>query len=482
MSKNHTSKQRKGGISRTVFRTIGLFSGLETFNILCSVVKMKLVALWLHASGVGLFGIYNQTIETIATFTNMGMRQSSIRDIAMHRNDKNRLATTIRVVRRWSWFAGLFGAVIISGLSPLLGNFFFGDASECWGFVILSAAMLMNAILNGEQAILQGNDHLKALAKGSFLGSLTGLIVSVPMFWWWGDDSVVGSIIAYSVSILGFTLLFRVKAPAPAEKITIKETVEQGKGFVKLGVFMACAAFITNVSHLVFLAYLSSTTSTAEVGFYQAGTTLIIKYVGLVFTSIGMEFYPRLAANHHSNARMSLFVSHEISLLLLVITPVILLFLLCREWVVELLYSAEFHVIIPFISWAIMCSIFKAVSWCMAFTIIAKGEGITYVFTEGIDAVVGLTLNILLYRFFGLWGIGISYILWYLIYCLIIGFVYTKRYRLKLSKVCRTNILIAIVVSASGLAVIELAPMWVAATLFIGVIALYIRPLRRLYL
>ena len=480
--KEKRSKNAKGGsISRTIFKTIGLFSGLESFNILCSIIKMKLVALWLHASGVGLFGIYNSTIETISTFTNMGLRQSAIRDIAMNCNNENRLAIVVRVVRRWSRFAGLFGAIVISGIAPLLGEFFFDDWTNCWGFIVLSASMLLNAIINGEQAVLQGNNMLKSLAKGSFFGSLFGLIFSIPMFWYWREDAVVASIVAYSITVLSCTLFFRFKTPKASSRITLKETFEQGKGFVKLGIYMATATFITNIAHLIFLAYLNNAASTSEVGFYQAGTTLIIKYVGLIFTAIGMELYPRLAANHRSPNRIRLFVSHEISLLLLVVTPIILLFLLCREWIVELLYSAEFIVIVPFISWAIMCSIFKAISWCMAYTIVAKGDGKTYMLTEGIDAIIGLALNIVLYNCFGLVGIGIAYILWYFIYCLIIGFVYTKRYRLSLSKQCIQNIVLTIVVCGCGLAAIELLPIWLCAIIFAMTILLYTLQIKHLY-
>ena len=41
----------KKGLSSHVLKVMSLFSGLQMLNIVCSVVKMKLVALWLHASG-----------------------------------------------------------------------------------------------------------------------------------------------------------------------------------------------------------------------------------------------------------------------------------------------------------------------------------------------------------------------------------------------------------------------------------------------
>lgn len=470
------------GISRSIIKIMGLFSGIQIINILCSIIKMKLVAIWLHASGVGLFSIYSSTIETIATFSNLGLRQSTVPDISRSKNSPKVLNRIITIVRKWSKVAGLIGAVAISGGAPFLAKSFFGDWTMCWGFIALSASMLMNSLLDGEQAILQGTGMLKSLAKGSLWGTCSGLLLSIPMFYFMREDSVVPSIIVYSAATLLFTLIFRYKVkPTQHSKVNNSQIWHEGKGFVKLGICMAIATFITNVSHLIFLAYLNSKASTSEVGLYHAGSTLIIRYVGLIFTAVGMEFFPRLSANHTSSHRTKIFVSHEISILLLIITPVILLFLLCREWVVELLYSESFLTIVPFISWAVMSSIFKAVSWCMAFTILAKGDGKKYIFTEGIDAIVGLTLNVVLYDYFGLVGIGIAYILWYMFYCLIVGVVYYRCYNLRLHLATFKTIFLSIITCIAALASMEYIPYYINIFLLISLSSSYIFKLKKLY-
>lgn len=455
---------------------MGLFSGLQMFGILCSVIKMKLVALWLEAQGVGLFGVYNSTVETVAAFSELGLRQSSVRHVAMSKDNPSRLAVIVKVVRRWSMAVGLLGAVVISGLAPLLAHYIFGDWSMCWGFVALSATMLLNALLMGEQSVLQGTGYLKRLAKGSFWGTFMGLIVSIPLFYYLRDDSVVPSIIVYAIFTLGFVLLFRYRNNTPADtpKLTLRETYKEGIGFVKLGISMSVAAFITNISHLVFLTYLNNVASMTEVGYFQAGYTLIIRYAGMIFIALGMEFFPRLSANSRSRYRVNLFVSHEITLLLLVLIPVILLFLLCREFVVDLLYSSEFRVMLPFVSWAMMCNIFKAVSWSMAFSIIARGDGRCYILTESIDAAIGLMLNILLYNLLGLTGIGIAYIFWFVGYCIIIGVVYFRKYHYSLSRETYKMILVALIVCFGGLYSVEMLPLWLNWILLPSVILYFV--------
>ena len=333
----------------------------------------------------------------------------------------------------------------------------------------------------GEQSVLQATSKLKALAKGSFWGSFAGLLVSVPLFYYLREDSVVLSIIAYSVFVLMFTLLFGYGRTNEKIALSWGETIKQGKGFVKLGIYMSFASFITNVSHLLFMLFLNQEASTQEVGLFQAGYALVIRYAGLIFTAVGMEFFPRLSANSNSDHRVRLFVSHEIVLLLLVVTPMMILFLWARKWIVGLLYTPEFYAIIPFISWAIMCNIFKAVSWCMAFSIIAKGDGKYYVITEGVDAIIGLVLNILFYKYWGLEGIGIAYILWFLSYCVIVGTVYFGKYKLRLSSEVYKTIVVSIVSTLLAYWVMDEMPMWLSIVVLPMGAMVFLRPLKRLW-
>lgn len=418
-------------LTAKVLKTIGLFSGAESLKIICSVVKMKLVALWLGATGVGLFGIFNTSLDTISILTGMGLRESGVRAIARNRDNPSLLKRVVASLRGWCAMSGGLGALIVCALAPWLSLFFFNNYSYWWQFMILAAALLFNSLTNGEQAILQGTDTLKSLAKAAAAGSLVGLVLSIPMFRYMGDESVVFSILVYSLSILFFLYIFRRKDIE--YKVPDKDEIKAGKPFVKLGGYMALASFATNLAQMLFMSWLNRDASTAEVGYYQAGNVLVFRYTSLIFGAVGLEFYPRMAAQNGSIHRMSVFVSHEIGLLLKIFTPLLIGFVICRRWIVELLYSTDFEIILPFISIAIFTVVLRSVSACMAFSIIAKGDGKTYLVTESVDACIGLALNIVLYRLWGLTGLGIAQVLWYALYTLMICLVYFFRYRMKLT-------------------------------------------------
>ena len=77
-----TGGEEKKNIYRTIVKATGLFGGTQVFTILCSIIKTKLVAIWLGAEGVGIIGLYNNTVEMISSLTRLGIGTSSVRDLS----------------------------------------------------------------------------------------------------------------------------------------------------------------------------------------------------------------------------------------------------------------------------------------------------------------------------------------------------------------------------------------------------------------
>ncbi len=441
---------KQSNISRMAMKAMGIFGGVQVMGILCSIIRTKLVAWWIGPVGIGLFGLFNNALEMISTGTNLGIRSSSVRDISqsMAANEQGLVARIVTVVRKWSLWLGLAGALLTLSLAPLLSQMTFGDGTHIWGFVALSIAVLLQALTNGEYAVLQGTAHLKRLASVTLWGTIVGLAVSIPLFYFLRERSILPSIIAYAAALAAFAWLFRNREYRPA-RIKAREAFDMGKGFVKLGIYMTLGNFASILASYAFNAWLNVNAGTETVGYYQAGYTLINKYTGLILTALGMEYYPRLAKVAESRIRLRAFVSQEINVAITIMAPVVALFILLREVVVWLLYTPEFNIILSFISWGMVGTVLRTLSWCLAFTILAKGDGKTYLWTEVASAVINLGLNIVFYRWWGITGLGIAFLVSYLLYTVIIAVVYFKGYHLSVSRGSLCNLLWTMAVAAT---------------------------------
>ena len=422
---------------RRIVKSTGLFGGVQGVNILCSIVRTKCLALWLGPEGVGILGLYTQASETIAQITGLGLRQSGVRDmsVACREGDVRRMERVRLVLRRWSLTAGLLGAMVMLLLAPALSRWTFGDSLHIWGFVFLSGMLLMNALVSGEQAIVQGSGRLKILARSGVWAAVVSLGLSLLLYYFLRIDGIVPSLLVISAVTLFFLFFYSRRGELPLEQPAPGwgETLRDGYGMVKLGVYMTVSGFVVTLFSYLFSAWMNHRGGTVDVGYYQAGYNLMNRYFGLIFTAMGMEFYPRLASVCDDRAEMSRHVSQQAEISLFILIPTIGLMLLFKGLVVRLLYTADFRIIEGYLLWSVPGVLFKAVSWAMAFILLAKGAGRLFLVTEIVSACITLGLNLLGYRSFGLAGVGMAYTLSFFVYTLYIGFICRGRFGLRLT-------------------------------------------------
>ena len=169
---------RRSGLSAMVLKAMGLFGGLQVFGIISSIIRTKLIAMWIGPAGVGLFGLYNAALDMISSATQLNLRNSAVREIAQYGEERKSIDVIVGVIRRWAVLLGLLGSFIVLVGAPLLSRWTFGDDSHTIAFVWLSIVMLLYSLTGGESAILQGTRRLNQLAASSIWGTVIGTLIS----------------------------------------------------------------------------------------------------------------------------------------------------------------------------------------------------------------------------------------------------------------------------------------------------------------
>lgn len=409
---------------------MGIFSGVRILGILCSLVRNKLIAWFVGPVGLGLVMLFNSVVDLIGQSTRLSMDQSAQRDIS--HASVSEIPVTITVVRRWGVWLGLAGMVLTCALSPLLSVWTFETWSHWPTFCLLSVVPLCVTYSACTTAQNQGLKRFKAVALSNVVGSLAGLVGAVPLILWLRLDSIVWVVTLYGVTAWIGARLFRPRIKGA--ELATREVVERGRGFIKLGTQITLALFITQVFNYIFILFLNTYASTAALGVYQSGYTLMNSYVGIVFTALWMEYYPRLSSMSHSVLRLRVMASHECRLTLSVLTPLLSLFIVLINPIVRLIYSADFLDVVPYVVLASVGVVFRVTSFCLAYVILAKGDGKAYLTTEICSVLVGFCLNMAGYFAWGFMGLGLSYVVWYGIYTLLVAAVCRRRYGLGYDK------------------------------------------------
>src|SRR5690554_5504827 len=328
---------------RQIVKATSLFGGVQFFQIVISIIRSKFVAVLLGPAGMGIVGLLTATTGLVAGLTNFGLGTSAVKNIseANVTNDRDRVTTVITVLRRLVWITGILGALVTLIFSPLLSQFTFGNKEYTLAFVWISITLLLNQLSTGELVLLQGLRRLQQLAKANVYGSLLGLIITIPLYYRFGVDGIVPVIIITAYATLFFTWYFTRDIEISKQKVSRTTTVYEGKNMLVMGFIISMSGLISLMVAYVIRIFINRTGDVADVGYYTAGFTIINTYVGMVFTAMGTDYYPRLSLVASDNNQCKEHINQQSEIAVLILAPILIGFLVFINWAIILLYSSQ---------------------------------------------------------------------------------------------------------------------------------------------
>lgn len=438
LTKNNIMDEREvnSNAYKVILKATSIFAGVQIYKIIIGIINSKFIAVLLGAAGMGVIGLYTSTALLIQNFTAMGLSSSAVRNIseANSANDIKQVSLIITVLRRLVWITGLLGMVATIVLSRWLSKTVFGSYDYTIPFISLSITLLLLQLSNGQSAVLQGMRKLKHLAKAGVIGSTIGLCTSIPIYYFFGLKGIVPTLILYSLTTLMSTWWFARKIKIENTIITLQQTFNEGKEMLKMGIALSFNGILVYLSSFLIKIIINNNGGIKEVGLYTAGFTVVNGYVGLIFNAMGTDYYPRLAAVNRDDIKCTEIINQQAEIAILVISPMLILFLIFSQLIISLLYSNDFLEISGFMRWAILGIMFKSVSWSISYQFVAKGESRLFIANELIANIYMLLLSILLYKNYGLDGLGIALLASYILYLLQVYCISNRRYSFKFTK------------------------------------------------
>lgn len=421
---------------RSTFKATTIFAGVQVFLILIGIAKSKIIALWLGPYGFGLLSVFNSVIAMLYSISNLGLASSGVKEVASVINSYEERTNLIISLKRWSLGTGVIGAIITICLSPLLSKFTFGTLSYTLSFIFLSIVVLLNGISYVNLAIIQGSQNLRSLAITNILGALIGFTISVPLYYYLGIKGIVPSIILTGLSLFLITQYNLKKLRLTIANVHQDYTTswKLGLGSVKLGILISVSFIAVTVAEFVIKTFIIKVSNLNLVGLYQAGWTLNTTYLGMVFTAMATDFYPRLSLDAFDNNQVKIKVNQQAEIAMLILGPMIVIMIICLPILIKILYSTDFLNIIEMTRLLLLGSLLKAGSWAISFIFLAKGNGKQYLFNELGVKLLTLPIYLLLFYYYHLLGIGIAFIIDQILYFIWVSVTAWTKYKFRYSK------------------------------------------------
>lgn len=409
-----------------ILKSTFIMGGSSIFVTLLGIVRMKVIALILGPSGVGLTGIYTSVTSLVSTISGMGIRESGVQQIAgaYGTGDQAKMSRTVSTLRRTTLISGIVGSCLLLFMSGSITRLTFGNADHVPDIAMLSIAIFLGAVSGGQTALIQGMRRVGDLAKLSMFGAFVGTLCSVPLIYFLGERGIVYTLLIVAATGTLSSWWYSRKIEIPCAKTDWRNSFAEAQPLLKLGLALMLGWLLTVCTQYILRVFVVRYYGLSDAGIYQASTTLSTIYVSIILQAMLADFYPRLSANASDNNKCTSLINDQIEVGLLLAFPGIIAIMTFAPFVIALFYTSRFLPAVDILRWQILGVVLQVVTWPMGFMLRAKGDGNMFFWTEFFANSLHLGFAWLGIRYFGLIGIGMAYFAmnisyWILIYWII---------------------------------------------------------------
>jgi antigen flippase len=167
--------------------------------------------------------------------------------------------------------------------------------------------------------------------------------------------------------------------------------------------------------------FLKESLSIEAVGIYQASWTISNLYIGIILSSMGVAFFPKICQVIDDQKESTKTINDQIEFSLLICLPFVLGIFIFAPILLTLLYSSEFAEGEWIIRWQMLGVVIRLFGFPFGYALMAKGKAIQYTCAQFLFSSLNYLFIVLLVTYHGFAGLGINYFFAYLIYGTSVG-------------------------------------------------------------
>jgi antigen flippase len=420
----------EGNSYRHIVKSTTVLGGSSLINVALGVLRTKLLALQLGPAMFGTMGLYTAITAMIGGVASLGIGQSAVREIAAAAGtqDEIRIARTIRAYRRLVWVTGFAGLLMTLVLALPASSWTFGNFDHAWAIAALAVTVLFAEIQAGQNALLQGLRRIRELAAINITGAVWSTLLAVPIVLCFGERGIVPFLISVVAGQMAASWWYARKVRPLKVSITWRETWDQSRGMVQLGLAFVVTGLAASASVYVIRVTINRFVGAAGVGLYQAAFTVCSVYVGFVLQAMSGDYYPRLAGTGDDVARRNQLVNEQAEMAVLLAVPGLVAALVLSNLIIWVMYSNRFSEASAILRWQVLGLFGRIISWPMGFILLARADKKAFLWTEIAASVVHVGLVFAGIAYFGIPGAGAAFAVLYAFHVALIYGVVRRRH------------------------------------------------------
>lgn len=400
-----------------IFKT-GLGSAL---NIAFGALAVKILALLVGPSGIGLFSLLRQIQQTGSGIASVGGYTALVQGIASRSGEQR-----VRYVFTAAHFFAvgiLLVSIAMAVFAPQLTWMIYGSRDPQLISVLrwLAIPCAIGGISAFFTAILNGYGAIGDVAFVAVLSSAVAAAVAYPAGHLARQGHTVAFVALLSVSLAAsaaYGIWRSIHRGWLREHLAVRPEYcwDSARHFSSFALTTFAASMMTTGTGLVLRAMVLRRGGLAGAGILDAAWTVSMTYVLLLLSSFSTYYLPALSGMQ-ARPEQHVLMRRLLRVSVIVMVPLISAMIILKPLLLTLLYTREFAPSLLVLRWMLIGDYIKVASWVLAMPMLAYADMRSFFWSEVIAKVVLIGLAaISVFGFSSVEGVGVAFLVSYVGY------------------------------------------------------------------
>lgn len=404
-------------------------------QLLFGIVTTKILAVTIGPSGIGLFSLLKQTLQSAILAGSLNGQNAVVQGLSSRDVDERRdyLVTTFWLIL----LAGVAGSVLLVILAPQVASLIFHDTGAATVRLLrwMALPMFLGVLFTFISGLMNAERALGRLALVQVINAAITCGLAWPVSCMVRAGYVISFIWMLTVA-QAITLVWALMASYRSGWLAA--IIHRGAGkleqnacchFLRLAIATLVTGLLTSGAALLVRSFVVQSSGYRGAGVFDVAWTISMIYVTLVLTSFTTYYLPTLSATRTVEARVEL-ISRVMRFAIATMVPLVCGVIVLRPLVVRMLYSHEFMPALNTMRWMMLGDYFKVTSFVLSMTVIAFPRMKIYIWTE-----LGWSVGFLAISRMGINGmghieaVGIAFLIMYAVYFFVFVYIAAAEHR-----------------------------------------------------
>lgn len=405
-------------------------------NGIAVVIKMltllglnKILAIYVGPSGYAALGQFQNAVQMITTLASGAINTGVTKYTAEYHEDEAKQHAVWRTAGTISLIGSVLVAIAVIAFNKPLAGWFLKDESLGSVFIWFAATLVLFVFNTLLLAILNGKKEIQRYVTANIAGSLFALAVTTVMAIQLGLYGALVALAIYQSLTFFVTLTLTYKANWFRLSYLLGGIDKQSaKNLAKFTAMALTSAACVPLSHILIRNHLGETLGWEAAGYWEAMWRLSAAYLMLVTTTLSVYYLPKLSElQDPADIKKEILQGYKI--ILPVAAACGLVIYLLRDFIIRVLFTAEFAEMEVLFGWQMVGDTLKIGSWLLGYVLTAKALMSLFIISE---VLFSFLFFFLIYFMTGIWGLESSSIAHAITYALHFIFMFLA---LKIKKV-----------------------------------------------